>query len=87
MRIGIDIMGGDFAPEAAVLGAILAHKELAPENSIVLIGNQQQITDLLKREKVPEDTFEVVPSTDVIEMGEHPAKAFSRKPNSSSLSV
>ncbi|MFO7939597.1 MAG: phosphate acyltransferase PlsX [Bacteroidales bacterium] len=83
MRIGIDIMGGDFAPEAAVLGAILAHKELAPENSIVLIGNQQQITDLLKREKVPEDTFEVVPSTDVIEMGEHPAKAFSRKPNSS----
>jgi len=83
MRIGIDIMGGDFAPEAAVLGAILAHNELAPEDKIVLIGNQEQIKELLKREQVGEETFEIIPSSDVIEMGEHPAKAFSRKPNSS----
>jgi len=83
MRIGIDIMGGDFAPEAAVLGAILAHNERPEEDSIVLIGDQEQIRSLLKREGIAEDTFEIVPSTEVINMGEHPAKAFSRKPNSS----
>lgn len=83
MRIGIDIMGGDFAPEATVLGAILAHKELGHDDSIVLIGDEEQAKALLKRENVAEDTFEIVPSTEVIEMGEHPAKAFSRKPNSS----
>lgn len=83
MRIGIDIMGGDFAPEAAVLGAILAHKELSQTDRLVLIGNEQKIHEILNREKFPASNFEIVHASEVIEMGDHPAKAFSKKPDSS----
>ncbi|OFX19180.1 MAG: phosphate acyltransferase [Bacteroidetes bacterium GWA2_31_9b] len=83
MRIGIDIMGGDFAPEAAVLGAILAHKELSENERLVLIGDQLKIREILKRENVSSDNFDIVHASEVIEMGDHPAKAFSRKSDSS----
>ncbi|MEE4197728.1 MAG: phosphate acyltransferase PlsX [Bacteroidales bacterium] len=83
MRIGIDIMGGDFAPEAAVLGAILAHKELSYEDRLVLIGDEAQIEALLKREKVSPEKFDIVHASQVIEMTDHPAKAFAKKPDSS----
>lgn len=83
MRIGIDIMGGDFAPEATVLGAILAHKELSSDQRIVLIGKQDEILAILKREKINPDAFDIVHASEVIEMNDHPAKAFTKKPDSS----
>ncbi|MDK2978009.1 MAG: phosphate acyltransferase [Bacteroidales bacterium] len=83
MRIGIDIMGGDFAPEAAVLGAILAHKELSYDDRLVLIGDEAKIKEILKREKVSPEDFDIVHSSQVIEMSDHPAKAFAKKPDSS----
>ncbi|MFC2152178.1 phosphate acyltransferase PlsX [Bacteroidota bacterium] len=83
MRIGIDIMGGDFAPEATVLGAILAHKEMSSEDRIVLIGNQKKVLEVLKRENVNPDNFDIVHASEVIEMHDHPAKAFTKKPDSS----
>jgi len=83
MRIGIDIMGGDFAPEATVLGAILAHKEMSSEDRIVLIGDQDKIQAILKRENVNPEDFDIVHSSQVIEMNDHPAKAFAKKPDSS----
>ncbi|MFP4023588.1 MAG: phosphate acyltransferase [Thiohalospira sp.] len=83
MRIGIDIMGGDFAPEAAVLGAILAHKELSYDDRLVLIGDEGKIKEILLREKVDFENFDIVHSSQVIEMSDHPAKAFDKKPDSS----
>ncbi len=83
MRIGIDIMGGDFAPEATVLGAILAHKETSSEDRIVLIGDQEQILAILNREKVNPEIFDIVHTSQVIDMNDHPAKAFTKKPDSS----
>jgi len=83
MKIGIDIMGGDFAPEATVLGAILAHKEFSSDNKIVLIGKQEEIVTILNRENVDPGLFEIVHASEVIEMNDHPAKAFSKKPDSS----
>lgn len=82
MRIGIDIMGGDFAPEATVLGAILAHKEMSSEDRIVLIGNQEQILEILNREKFDPENFDIVHASQVIDMNDHPAKAFTKKPDS-----
>lgn len=76
-------MGGDFAPEAAVLGAILAHKELSQDDRLVLIGDEQKIIEILQRENIPVTNFEIVHASEVIEMGDHPAKAFSKKPDSS----
>ena len=43
MKIGIDIMGGDFAPDATISGAILAYNELPKEVKLVLIGDESQI--------------------------------------------
>jgi glycerol-3-phosphate acyltransferase PlsX len=82
MRIGIDIMGGDFAPEATVLGAILAHEEMSSEDRIVLIGNQEQILEILNREKFDPEKFDIVHASQVIDMNDHPAKAFTKKPDS-----
>jgi glycerol-3-phosphate acyltransferase PlsX len=83
MRIGLDVMGGDFAPEATVLGAILACKTLPADVQLVLIGDKEKILEILAREKFDAKRFEIVHTTEVIEMGDHPAKAFSAKPNSS----
>jgi glycerol-3-phosphate acyltransferase PlsX len=76
-------MGGDFAPEATVLGAILAHKEMSSEDRIVLIGDQEKINEILIRESVDVNNFDIVHTTEVIDMHDHPAKAFSKKPDSS----
>ena len=83
MRIGIDIMGGDYAPSATVAGAILAQKELGSEIEIVLIGNEEQIIKELEKEGSSPSSFIIQHSDDVIGMGEHPTKAFVKKPNSS----
>ena len=55
MRIGIDIMGGDFAPQKTVQGAILAQKELPEETEIVLFGNKNDIHSELKSHHISED--------------------------------
>ncbi len=83
MKIGIDILGGDFAPEAPILGAIRAFDELPKEIKIVLIGDENQIKNNLEKNKRAISDFEIVHAPDVIGMGEHPTKAFSQKPNSS----
>lgn len=76
-------MGGDFAPEAAVKGAILAQKALPPGDHIVLIGNTDQIQPILREENVPEDLFEFVHTTEVIGMADHPTKAITQKATAS----
>ena len=83
MRIGVDIMGGDFAPEATVLGTILAQKQLPPDVKLVLFGPKDKIEEILNRENVDKNLFDIVDAQQVIEMGDHPAKAFAAKPNSS----
>jgi glycerol-3-phosphate acyltransferase PlsX len=40
MKIGLDIMGGDYAPKATVLGAIEAYKTLSADQKLVLIGDK-----------------------------------------------
>ena len=42
VRIGIDVMGGDFAPSATVEGSVIALDHLAEDIEIVLIGDQEQ---------------------------------------------
>ena len=83
MRIGIDIMGGDFATDATVSGAVLAYNELPKDVRLVLIGDKEQIIACLAKEGADEKNFDIVHTTEVIGMGEHPTKAFSQKPNSS----
>ena len=83
MKIGLDAMGGDHAPGAAVRGAVEALGHVGPQTRIVLFGDRRQIEDILRQEGCPVDRFDIVPASEVIEMGEHPAHAFTQKPDSS----
>jgi glycerol-3-phosphate acyltransferase PlsX len=83
MRIGIDIYGGDFAPEASVKGCILATRDLSPETKLVLIGDENAIKSICARENFDPSIFEIVHTTESIQMGEYPARAYAQKPNSS----
>lgn len=83
VRIGIDIMGGDFAPEATIDGSVLALPHLADKVDLVLIGDESLIKSKLQKHNLQEDTFEIVHAPENIEMGEHPTKALIKKPNSS----
>lgn len=83
MKIGLDVLGGDFAPKATMHGAIMALKDLPPTDQIVLIGDKDAILAYLKEENVSTDKFEIVDAPDLIEMDEQPTKALVNKPNSS----
>lgn len=83
MKIGIDVMGGDYAPKATIAGSVLALSEISKNDTIVLIGDEKIIADELKNNNVSKDNFEIIHAPDVIEMGEAPTRAFSSKPNSS----
>ncbi len=83
MKIGIDSMGGDFAPEAVVTGSILAYNKLPSDVKLVLIGDEEKAKKIIAKEGFNASNFEFVNAPDVIGMDEHPAKAFSKKKKSS----
>ena len=83
MKIAIDISGGDFAPEANILGAIEAQKSLPDDVSLVLIGRRDEIHSSLSEKKVDPAEFQIVDAPDVITMHDHPTRAIPQKPNSS----
>ena len=76
-------MGGDFAPEVAIEGAVMSLKFLNKESRIVLYGDDVRIRELIKKHGAKEEDFDIVATTQVIEMGDHPAKAFVAKRDSS----
>lgn len=82
MRIGLDVMGGDFAPDAIIEGAVDSYQHLADDEHLVLIGDRGCILKKLDEMGVDQSLFQIVHTTQVIEMGDHPAKAFSQKPDS-----
>ena len=83
IKIGIDAMGGDFAPEVAVEGAVKALKFIDKDSRIVLFGDEPRIRELIGKYNSSADNFDIVHTTEVIEMGDHPAKAFVSKKDSS----
>ncbi len=83
MKIGFDILGGDFAPKNCLEGLVMASKELPADVKLVLIGDSNTAKEYFTKNGIHANQFEYVHTTDVIEMGEHPTKAFSQKPNSS----
>lgn len=83
MKIGLDIMGGDFAPKATVLGAIAAQKALSADQRIVLFGDKDQALPIIAEQGLDPDVFDFVHTTEFIGMGEHGTKSVLQKPNSS----
>jgi glycerol-3-phosphate acyltransferase PlsX len=83
MKIGVDIMGGDFAPDAIIEGAVDSLNNLSIDEKLVLIGDENRILTRLNELSSEPSSFDIINSTQVIEMADHPAKAFSQKKNSS----
>jgi glycerol-3-phosphate acyltransferase PlsX len=83
MKIGIDVLGGDFAPDVNIDGASLALQELSQDVKIVLIGDKEQIESSLSRFNLDSSRIEIVHAPDVITMHDHPTRAIPQKPNSS----
>lgn len=83
IRIGIDAMGGDYAPENVILGAIDAYSHIDSETKIFLIGDQEKITEVCRHYGLDSGNFVVVHAPEKIEMGEHPVKAYLKKTDSS----
>ena len=83
MTIGIDMMGGDFAPLEAVKGInlYLSNHNIPP--ALLLIGNKIQIEQLLITHKVPTENIKIVHAEQVIDMHEHPTRALKEKQKSS----
>lgn len=83
MKIGLDVMGGDFAPEATIEGAVKALQNLSNGDQIVLIGDEQIICNNLDNLGQNPDVFQIIHTSQVIEMAEKPLKAISSKTDSS----
>jgi len=83
MNIGLDMMGGDFAPLEAVKGVQLYLTAHTITANLILIGDQPQIEQLLADYKIPTDHIKVVHAEEVIDMHEHPARALKKKQKSS----
>ena len=77
------MLGGDFAPEASVAGAVLARKELPQDVQLVLIGDQDQILSGLNSLNENPADYAIVHAPDIITMHDHPTRAIPQKPNSS----
>ena len=83
MNIGIDMMGGDFAPLEAVKGVQLYLSGHNIPAGLVLIGNKPEIEQLLAEHNIPAQHIKVVHAEQVIDMHEHPTKALKEKKQSS----
>ncbi|MFM9945816.1 MAG: phosphate acyltransferase PlsX [Bacteroidia bacterium] len=83
IRIGLDAMGGDYAPTEAIKGAFKAAGQSDFANvDIVLVGEKKAIEDSLAFLEITHP-FEIIDAPDTISMSEHPTKAVSAKRNSS----
>ena len=85
MKIILDAMGGDNAPEATVLGAIDANKAFGTQ--ITLVGRGEEILAVLKKhhiENLPEG-MEICHPDDVVEMHDDPGSVVHKRKNSSMI--
>lgn len=87
MNIGLDMMGGDFAPVEAIKG-IKLFRESNPgmadaQPTLTLFGDEAQIAALLAEHGVDMSDIKIVHTTQIIDMHEHPTKAFREKQDSS----
>ena len=83
MRIGLDVMGGDNAPDAIIDGALTALKGLDEADELVLVGSHDVITEAMAARTIRDKRIVVVETTQVVAMDESPAEAVRGKPDSS----
>lgn len=83
MNIGLDMMGGDYAPLEAIKGVEAFISTSQNDISLTLIGDKEKIEALLNELSVPKNNLHIVHAEQMIEMHEHPTKALREKQKSS----
>lgn len=82
MRIIVDAMGGDNAPESAVIGGALAAKEYGEQ--VVLVGQPDTVAEILKKRGMQDTNgLTIMPASDLVDMHDDPATVLRKKPDSS----
>ena len=83
IRIVVDAMGGDYAPQEIIKGSVRAlreHKDI----QLILVGDQSKIVPLLEKEKC-EKNIDIVHAPDFITMDESPKKPLPKNPRLASM--
>ena len=85
MKIILDAMGGDLAPEAAVLGALEAHRDFGAE--ITLVGRGEEILGVMRKHQIQDlpKGLEIAHADDVVDMHDDPAAVVHKRKNSSMI--
>lgn len=83
MNIALDMMGGDFAPEMALKGVKKFLDEHEFDGTITMLGDNRQLSDNLHLFQNNQNKIKIIPTTQVIEMNEHPTRALKEKTDSS----
>lgn len=82
MRIIVDAMGGDNAPESAVIGGALAAKEYGEQ--VMLVGQPDTVAEILKKRGMQDTNgLTIMPASDLVDMHDDPATVLRKKPDSS----
>ena len=83
MRIILDAMGGDHAPQAPVMGALQAAKDFGAQ--IILVGRGEEILNVMRSQGYNDlpDGIEIAHADDVVDMHDDPANVIRKKKNSS----
>ena len=82
VKVVVDAMGGDNAPQETVKGAVDA-VNTRKDIKVILTGRQELVEGELSKDTYPKDRIEVVNTTEVIEMAEPPVNAIRKKKDSS----
>ena len=83
MRIALDSMGGDYAPDEIVAGALESIELLEEDDELILVGLKEKIESLLPSLNSLKGTISIVQAPDVINMGDVPIESLRKKPKSS----
>ncbi len=78
MRIAIDAVGGDHAPDEIVAGVLESVKELDKTDEIMLVGPQDIIESQLKHHRYPKDSVTIIQAPDIIGMADIPIETYGR---------
>jgi phosphate acyltransferase len=83
MRLAIDVMGGDHAPDAIIKGCVQAVELLGPGDKLVLVGQEPVIKELLAELGCSDSRIEIRHASEIIGMDESPTSAVRQKKDSS----
>lgn len=82
MKIALDAMSGDYAPQSTIEGAVLFMKE-TKETEIILVGQEEVIEEELKKYQYDKNRIHIHNAREIVKMTDHPIEAVKTKKDSS----